>query len=118
MLLNIVPKLAAHIDSDFEVNPLDQKMEPLDRVLRWSGLLRDSTFAQIIEEKFFPTWLDTLHFWLIQPNYSAGEVASWLVGMVICPSHLRRYSVAVICSIGTISGRNISQITILPKAID
>lgn len=77
MLMSVVPKLAAHIDSDFEVNPLDQKMEPLDRVLRWSCLLRDSTLAQIIEEKFFPAWLDTLHFWLIQPNYSAGEVASW-----------------------------------------
>jgi hypothetical protein len=63
MLLNIVPKLAAHIDNDFEVNPLDQKMEPLDRVLNWSSLLRESTFAQIIEEKFFPSWLDTLHFW-------------------------------------------------------
>jgi hypothetical protein len=79
MLLNIVPKLAAHIDNDFEVNPLDQKMEPLNRVLNWSSLLRESTFAQILEEKFFPSWLDTLHFWLVQPNYSAGEVASWSV---------------------------------------
>lgn len=52
-------------------------MAPLDRVLVWSGLMRESTFGQLLEEKFFPAWLDTLHFWLIQPNYSAGEVASW-----------------------------------------
>lgn len=77
MLLNVIPKLAAHLDSDFEVNPRDQKMEPLDRILRWSSLLRKSTMAQILEERFFPSWLDTLHFWLVQPNYSAGEVASW-----------------------------------------
>jgi hypothetical protein len=116
MLLNIVPKLAAHIDSDFEVNPLDQKMEPLNRVLRWSGLLRDSTFAQIIEEKFFPTWLDTLHFWLIQPNYSAGEVASWLVEALIPPSSLMLNQCDL--SIGITSGRSILQTIPLRKVIN
>jgi tuftelin-interacting protein 11 len=77
MLSNVVPKLAAHLDSDFEVDPRDQKMEALDCVLLWSSLLRESFMAQILETKFFPVWLDTLHFWLIQPNYKAGEVASW-----------------------------------------
>jgi tuftelin-interacting protein 11 len=41
--------------------------------------MRESTFGQLLEEKFFPAWLETLHFWLVQPNYSAGEVASWYV---------------------------------------
>lgn len=41
--------------------------------------MRESTFGQLLTEKFFPAWLDTLHFWLVQPNYSAGEVASWCV---------------------------------------
>ncbi|KAI5454841.1 hypothetical protein NCC49_002123 [Naganishia albida] len=77
VLLNILPKLAQHLESDFEINPRAQDMAPLDRVLGWSGLMRDSTFGQLLEEKFFPAWLETLHFWLIQPNYSAGEVASW-----------------------------------------
>ncbi|KAJ9104009.1 hypothetical protein QFC19_004143 [Naganishia cerealis] len=77
VLLNVLPKLAHHLDSDFEINPRAQEMAPLDRVLAWSSLMRESTFGQLLEEKFFPAWLDTLHFWLIQPNYSAGEVASW-----------------------------------------
>lgn len=77
MLVNIVPKLAAHLDAEFEVNPRDQKMEPLDRVLQWTRLLRTSTLTQILEQKFFPLWLDTLHFWLIQPRYGADEVATW-----------------------------------------
>ncbi|KAJ9124319.1 hypothetical protein QFC22_001119 [Naganishia vaughanmartiniae] len=77
VLLNILPKLAQHLDGEFEFNPRAQEMAPLDRVLGWSSLMRESTFGQLLEEKFFPAWLDTLHFWLIQPNYSAGEVASW-----------------------------------------
>jgi hypothetical protein len=36
-------------------------MAPLDRVLGWSRLMRESTFAQLLTEKFFPAWLDTLH---------------------------------------------------------
>jgi hypothetical protein len=77
ILLNILPKLAAHLESDFEVNPRAQDLVPLNRALAWSGLMRESTFAQLMEERFFPKWLDTLHFWLIQPNYNASEVASW-----------------------------------------
>ncbi|KAJ9106349.1 hypothetical protein QFC21_001495 [Naganishia friedmannii] len=77
VLLNILPKLAQHLDGEFEINPRAQEMAPLDRVLGWSSLMRESTFGQLLEEKFFPAWLDTLHFWLIQPDYSAGEVASW-----------------------------------------
>jgi tuftelin-interacting protein 11 len=77
ILLNILPKLAASLESDFEVNPRSQDLVPLNRALAWSGLIRESTFAQLLEERFFPKWLDTLHFWLIQPNYNASEVASW-----------------------------------------
>ncbi len=77
ILLNILPKLAANLESEFEVNPRSQDLVPLQRALAWSGLIRESTFAQLLEERFFPKWLDTLHFWLIQPNYNASEVASW-----------------------------------------
>ncbi len=76
-MVNILPKLAAHLDADFEVNPRAQDNSPLDHAMAWSGLMRESTFAQLLEERFFPKWLDTLHFWLIQPNYNASEVASW-----------------------------------------
>lgn len=77
ILINILPKLATYLDSHFEVNPRQQNMAPLDAILNWSSLMRESTFMTLLEEKFFPKWLDTLHFWLIQPNYNAAEVASW-----------------------------------------
>ncbi|KAG7094056.1 hypothetical protein E1B28_007675 [Marasmius oreades] len=77
LLKYIVPKLGATLRNDFQVNPRDQNMEPLQRVLLWSGLLRPSILIQILETEFFPKWLDVLHIWLIQPKVSLGEVAQW-----------------------------------------
>jgi len=52
-------------------------MEPFNRVLLWSPLIRSSIFSQILETEFFVKWLDVLHLWLIQPRVSFEEVAQW-----------------------------------------
>ncbi|KAF8967737.1 GC-rich sequence DNA-binding factor-like protein-domain-containing protein [Flammula alnicola] len=77
LLKYVVPKLGATLRNDFRVNPRDQKMEPLHRVLAWSNIIRPSIFSQILETEFFPKWLDVLHIWLIQPRVSFEEVAQW-----------------------------------------
>ena len=77
LLKNIVPKLAAALRNDFRVNPRDQKVDVLHRVLEWAPLMRPSMFSQILETEFFPKWLDILHIWLIQPRVSFEEVARW-----------------------------------------
>ena len=77
LLKHVVPKLGASLRDDFRVNPRDQKMGPLHRVLPWSPLLRPSIFSQILETEFFVKWLDVLHLWLIQPRVSFEEVAQW-----------------------------------------
>jgi tuftelin-interacting protein 11 len=77
LLKYVVPKLGATLRNDFRVNPRDQKLEPLQRVLAWSNIIRPSIFAQILETEFFPKWLDILHIWLIQPRVSFEEVAQW-----------------------------------------
>ena len=73
----VVPKLGTSLRDDFRINPRDQKMEPLNRVLLWSPLLRPSISSQILETEFFVKWLDVLHLWLIQPWVSFEEVAQW-----------------------------------------
>ncbi|KAF9563910.1 TFP11-domain-containing protein [Agrocybe pediades] len=72
-----VPKLGATLRDDFHINPRDQKIEALERMFAWNGLIRTSIFAQILETGFFPKWLDVLHIWLIQPRVSFEEVAQW-----------------------------------------
>lgn len=77
LLKYVVPKLGAILRNDFRVDPRKQDMEPLQRVLSWSTIIRTSIFSQLIETEFFPKWLDVLHVWLIQPKVSFGEVAKW-----------------------------------------
>ncbi|KAA1469025.1 TFP11-domain-containing protein [Dentipellis sp. KUC8613] len=77
LLKYIVPKLSATLREDFRVNPRQQDMTPLQRVLAWESLLRPSILGQILEAEFFPKWLDVLHIWLIQPRPSFAEVAEW-----------------------------------------
>jgi len=77
MLKYIVPKLSETLRNDFRVYPPAQDMKPFNQVIAWAGLLRPSIFSQIIENTFFPQWLDMLHLWLTQPNVSFEEVAQW-----------------------------------------
>ncbi|ORY26267.1 GC-rich sequence DNA-binding factor-like protein-domain-containing protein [Naematelia encephala] len=78
MLDWVVPKLGAALRDDLRINPRSQDMTPLKVwVLPWQGLIRSSTFSRLLEENFFQKWLDTLHFWLVQPNYEPDEVANW-----------------------------------------
>ncbi len=77
LLKYIVPKLGATLRNDFRINPRDQKMDPLQRVLNWISIIRPSIISQIMETEFFPKWLDILHIWLVQPQVSFEEVAQW-----------------------------------------
>ncbi|KAF5383792.1 hypothetical protein D9615_003547 [Tricholomella constricta] len=77
LLKYIVPKLGATLRDDFRINPRDQKMEPLQHVLQWAGIIRPSILSQILETEFFPKWLDVLHIWLIHPRVSFEEVRQW-----------------------------------------
>ncbi|KAI5119134.1 hypothetical protein M0805_005740 [Coniferiporia weirii] len=77
LLKYVVPKLGATLRDDFRVNPRNQDMEPLKRVLEWSSILRPSVLGQLLETEFFPKWLDVLHIWLVQPSANFEEVAQW-----------------------------------------
>jgi tuftelin-interacting protein 11 len=77
LLKYVVPKLGTILRNDFQINPRDQNMEPLQQVLEWVNVIRPSIFSQLIETEFFPKWLDVLHLWLIQPKVSFEEVAQW-----------------------------------------
>ena len=77
MLKYVLPKLGAMLREDFQVNPRNQDMTPLERLLPWHPILHPSMFSQLLETEFFPKWLDVLHIWLIQPNASFEEIAQW-----------------------------------------
>jgi len=77
LLKYVVPKLGATLREDFQVNPAQQDLKPLQNVLAWAEIIRSSILSQLLETEFFPKWLTTLHQWLIHPKASFEEVVQW-----------------------------------------
>ena len=76
MLRHVLPALATTLRDRFRINPRDQHLDALEKVLAWQPLLRSSMIDQLLEAEFFPKWLDALYTWLVSdPNYD--EVTQW-----------------------------------------
>lgn len=73
---HLLPRLARHLSTDFEVNPQDQDMTSLEDVLRWKDFFSPHVLALLLQAEFFPKWHNILYIWLVsEPNYE--EVWQW-----------------------------------------
>lgn len=77
LVRHVLPRLASHLAENFEINPPDQDLTPLEDVLKWTPHFPLPTLAQLFVAEFFPKWHHTLYLWLTSeaPNY--GEVNQW-----------------------------------------
>ncbi|PWW78166.1 TFP11-domain-containing protein [Tuber magnatum] len=76
LVRHLLPRLALRLRDDFDVNPGDQILEPLEDVFKWIPFFRISTFTQLVEAEFFPKWLSVLYQWLTaEPVFT--EVQEW-----------------------------------------
>ncbi|KAJ9666661.1 hypothetical protein H2201_003320 [Coniosporium apollinis] len=76
LIRHLLPRLAAHLSANFEIDPADQDLSPLEHVLAWQRYFTPKILAQLLVAEFFPKWLNTLHLWLTaEPNYE--EVGQW-----------------------------------------
>ncbi|KAH0553405.1 hypothetical protein GP486_006524 [Trichoglossum hirsutum] len=82
LIRHLLPRLALLLQSDFEVNPADQDLAPLERVLKWNDFFRPSVMGELLIAEFFPKWHNILHLWLTSdPNYKeVGEWFTWWKG--------------------------------------
>ncbi|KAJ4330737.1 hypothetical protein N0V95_010006 [Ascochyta clinopodiicola] len=79
MLTNhLVPRFAAHLRDNFEVNPLEQDVAPLAAVLAWRGLLSNQTLGELLKAQFFPKFMEMLHEWLSTEGVEFSEVGEWI----------------------------------------
>jgi len=78
LITHLLPRLAAMLDAEFEVDPADQDTAPLEAVLAWKEFFAPKVLGQLLVAKVFPKWLVILHAWLSgEPNYA--EVSQWIV---------------------------------------
>lgn len=76
---HLLPRLSRLIREDFEINPADQDLAPLEAVLQWREWFPPNVLGLLLVAEFFPKWLHILHVWLTNdPNYEeVGEWFSW-----------------------------------------
>lgn len=77
LLERVVPKLGQALRADFTVDPAAQRMDVLQHVLAWHGVLRTSVLSRLLESEFGKAWLNVLHAWLTQPDADLAEIAAW-----------------------------------------
>ncbi|KAM3416814.1 hypothetical protein BST61_g8405 [Cercospora zeina] len=78
LVRHLLPKLARHLSLEFEVDPSDQDLTPLENTLRWQPHFKTEVFARLFVAEFFPKWLATLHLWLTSEGAIVGEIGQWL----------------------------------------
>ncbi|KAG8530935.1 uncharacterized protein KY384_004292 [Bacidia gigantensis] len=72
----VLPRLAEYFTSNFEVDPADQDMAPLEKVLPWVPYFSIDAMAQLFADIFFQKWHNVLYLWLIgDPNHT--EIMQW-----------------------------------------
>jgi len=78
LLRCILPKLTVAL-RQCSINPYDQDLAPFQWVMTWQDFIPQNHFVLLLENDFFPRWLNVLRLWLHNaPNY--GEVSRWYLG--------------------------------------
>lgn len=76
LVRHLLPRLALYLRTEFDVNPADQQLAPLEMVFAWLPHFRVSTYAHLLTAEFFPKWIHVLHQWLTA-NPDFDEVRQW-----------------------------------------
>ncbi|KAI4721763.1 TFP11-domain-containing protein [Aureobasidium sp. EXF-10727] len=77
MLRHALPRLASHLSTNFEIDPADQDISPLEHVFAWQPFFTPIIFARLLVAEFFPKLHSVLHQWLTSPEASFEEIGAW-----------------------------------------
>jgi len=77
LVRNLLPRLSWYLSREFEVDPSDQDLTPLENVLKWQGFFKADVLARLLVAEFFPKWLATLHLWLTTDDANFDEIGAW-----------------------------------------
>lgn len=77
LIRHLLPRLATHLTANFEIDPADQDLSPLEHILAWSAFFKPAILARLLIAEFFPKWLSVLHLWLTSPEANFEEIGQW-----------------------------------------
>ncbi|KAL1297364.1 hypothetical protein AAFC00_004904 [Neodothiora populina] len=74
---HLLPRLASHLSANFEIEPSDQDLSPLENVLAWQDFFTPAVMARLMVAEFFPKLLHALHRWLRLEGADFDEIDQW-----------------------------------------
>ncbi|KAF1344028.1 GC-rich sequence DNA-binding factor-like protein-domain-containing protein [Delphinella strobiligena] len=77
LIRHLLPRLATHLSTNFEVDPADQDLTPLEKVLEWKDYFTPAIMSRLLVAEFFPKWLAVLHLWLSSESANFEEIGQW-----------------------------------------
>ncbi|KAA8626249.1 G-patch domain protein TFIP11 [Pyrenophora tritici-repentis] len=75
---HLVPRFAAYLRDNFEIDPAEPDLAPLEAVFAWKGLVSNEVIGELLRSQFFPKFLEILHQWLSSEEVIFEEVGTWL----------------------------------------
>ena len=58
---HLVPRLATYLRDNFDINPAEQDLAPLEAVFAWKGLISNEVIGELLKAQFFPKFLEIIH---------------------------------------------------------
>lgn len=76
LVRHVLPHLAEYFTSNFDIDPSDQEMRPLQKIVQWTPYFSLDAIAQLFNDIFFKKWHNILYLWLTNTPDS-GEIMQW-----------------------------------------
>ena len=77
LVRHLLPRLALYLSENLTIDPSDQDLTPLEKVLAWKPYFSPSTMSQLFVAELFPKWHETLYIWLTSQAANFEEISQW-----------------------------------------
>ena len=77
LVRHLLPRLSSYLAENFAVDPSDQDLNPLEKVLQWKPYFSPDAMSQLFVTAFFPKWHETLYIWLTSTAANFDEISQW-----------------------------------------
>ena len=77
LVRHLLPRLARYLSENLTIDPSDQDLTPLEKVLEWKSHFSPRTLVQLLITEFFPKWHETLYVWLTSNAANFDEISQW-----------------------------------------
>lgn len=78
LVRHLLPKLSLHLSMEFDIDPSDQDLTPMENVLKWQPFFKVDIFARLLIAEYFPKYMSVLHLWLTTEDCNFDEISQWV----------------------------------------